>query len=171
MVPAHHVRLHDVPQHALPANGLHDLLIPLLLALGKAHLRLCHHPDVLALVRQVSRLDGIVLGQAPRQLFRALAGCFHIQRTCQHTAPGKSPLGRLAAQLGQFGVQLHGLVRIYLVLHIRSCRCPGVRAIHPVCTVGLRVNAVRAKHQRDGAILTVSLPGSHHRNGGRGHPA
>ena len=126
VVSAHHVRLHDVPQHALPANSLHDLLIALLLALSKPHLRLCHHLDVLALVGQIRRLNGIVLGQAFRQLLRALAGGLHVQRAGQHTAPGKGPLGSLAAQLCQLRIQLHGLVRIHLILHIRSCRRPGI---------------------------------------------
>ena len=171
MVPIHNVRLHDVPQHALPANGLHDFFITVLLAFGKPHLRLCYHLHRFPFICQICRLNGVFRGKAFCQLLRALAGGFHVQRTRQHIAPGKGAFGGLAAQLGQFGVQLHGLICIYLVLHVRPGRRPGIRAIHPVCTVGLRVNGIRAKHQRDGTILTVAVLCLHHRDRRRRHPA
>ena len=123
------------------------------------------------LVLQVCQLHPGVPLHLLRQFFPAQAACLVHSRTLHRSAVHKLSVKRLPACLIHpvFKVP-HGIV-VHLVLYARPCRGPRIRAVHPVRLVHHGVNGVAAKYQRYRPVLCVPLPGFHHRNGRRRHPA
>ena len=124
-----------------------------------------------SLVLQVCQLHPGVPLHLLRQFLPAQAACLVHTCTLHRSAVHKLSVKCLPACLIHpvFKVP-HGIV-VHLVLHARPCRGPRIRAVHPVCLVHHGVNGVAAKYQRYRPVLRVPLPGLHHRNGRRRHPA